>query len=435
MPAGGTLRLMMVVTGGWLAGATPMWGQSPDCSVWEEKHPAHTPNPRFGHAMAYDGGRQETLMIGNGSDGGITWTWDGHDWTEHNAGGPGAGSGTAMAYDELRQVVVLFDGQTWEWDGVQWTLRSYSGPPWRGQHAMVYDSARGVTVLFGGRVGGFFYGDTWEWDGNAWTLRNSGGPSPRGGHAMAYDASRGVTVLFGGYADSGLVYIRYKDTWEWDGTGWVLRSERGGPGYRRNHAMAYAAASAVTVLFGGIGDTGNLGDTWKWDGTTWTLLSKTGPPRRLYAGMAYDRMRAVTVLFGGFDGSQLGDTWELPSCPRDSDGDGVPDPDDECDISDLRLTVVIDGCDSGVANHLFDDGCTMADRIAECIEEAGNHGTFVSCVVELTNIWMQDEIITSRDKGPIQRCAAQADLPQSNDERVRPIKGPLTLPIKALSRP
>lgn len=106
--------------------------------------------------MAYDAARQETVMIGSGSDGGITWTWDGHDWTEHNAGGPGARFGTAMVYDELRQVVVLFDGQTWEWDGVQWTLRSYSGPPWRGEHAMAYDSARGVTVLFGGRVGGFF---------------------------------------------------------------------------------------------------------------------------------------------------------------------------------------------------------------------------------------------------------------------------------------
>jgi len=113
----------------------------------------------------------------------------------------------------------------------------------------------------------------------------------------------------------------------------------------------------------------------------------------------------------------------------------VPDPDDECDISDLSLTAVIDGCDSGVANHLFDDGCTMADRIAACAADADNHGAFVGCVGELTNIWMRDEIITSRDKGPIQRCAAHANLPEQREASTRPSKGALTSPIEALSRP
>ncbi len=422
MPAKRTLRLMMVVAGGWLAGAAPTRGQSPDCPAWEQKHPTHVPNPRYGHAMAYDGARQETVMVGGtGTDRGSTWTWDGHDWTEHKTAGPYAPSGTAMAYDELRQVVVLFGGQmTWEWDGVQWTIRSYSGPPPRANYAMVYDSARGVTVLFGGRVGGFSYGDTWEWDGKVWTLRNWGGPSPRGGHAMTYDASRGVTVLFGGFAGSGLVYIRYKDTWEWDGTGWVLRSKGGGQKARHYHAMAYDSIRRVTLQFGGIGDKGLLGDTWEWDGTTWTLLSEVGPPARINSAMAYDSARAVTVLFGGIGDFIYQDTWELPSYPLDSDCDGMPDSDDKCDKSDLRLTVVIDGCDSGVANHLFDDGCTMADRIAECAEGARSHGAFVRCVSELTNTWGRDKFITSRDKGPIQRCVALANQPQHGQERTRP---------------
>lgn len=100
---------------------------------------------------------------------------------------------------------------------------------------------------------------------------------------------------------------------------------------------------------------------------------------------------------------------EPPTC--DADGDGVPDGMDDCSDSDLSHTVVIDGCDTGVANELFDDGCTMADRIAECAEGVTTHGEFVSCVAQLTNDWKQDGLISGREKGRIQKCAAQADVP------------------------
>ena len=52
----------------------------------------------------------------------------------------------------------------------------------------------------------------------------------------------------------------------------------------------------------------------------------------------------------------------------DTDGDGIPDADDECPNSDLSATVVIDGCNSGVPNTLFSSGCTVSDLIAECAE-------------------------------------------------------------------
>ena len=47
--------------------------------------------------------------------------------------------------------------------------------------------------------------------------------------------------------------------------------------------------------------------------------------------------------------------------------------------------VIIDGCDSGVENHIFEDGCTISDRIAECAAGARNHGELVSCVAHLTD--------------------------------------------------
>lgn len=95
----------------------------------------------------------------------------------------------------------------------------------------------------------------------------------------------------------------------------------------------------------------------------------------------------------------------------DSDGDGVPDGADACSNSDLSSTVVIDGCESGVANALDADGCTISDLVAECADGARNHGAFVSCVAHLTNDLQTDRVISGREKGAIQRCAARSDLP------------------------
>jgi hypothetical protein len=256
---------------------------------------------------------------------------------------------------------------------------------------------------------------------------------------MAYDSRRHVTVLYGGVYGSS-------ETWEWDGRGWLRRTAFVGPELRMAHSMAYDSARGVTLLFSGAGPTGYNSETWEWDGTTWTLLSEIGPPARLYSAMAYDSARRVTVLFAGVVAGALAvnDTWELASCPRDSDGDGVPDPDDECDISDLRSTIVIAGCDTGVANQLFDDGCTMADRIGECAEGARNHKAFERCVKHLTKEWVREDLISKQERRAIRRCADRADDDDDNDDDgededghdhpARPIKGASTLPVETLGR-
>jgi hypothetical protein len=95
----------------------------------------------------------------------------------------------------------------------------------------------------------------------------------------------------------------------------------------------------------------------------------------------------------------------------DADSDGICDADDACPESDTSPTIVIDGCDSGVENRLFDDGCTMADEIAECAAGATNHGAFVSCVAHLTNGWKRAGLISGAEKGRIQSCAARANIP------------------------
>lgn len=388
----------------------------PACLHWVQQQSLA---PRAGTAMAYDSGRGVTVLFG-GYDGaykGDTWEWDGNTWRSRSTLGPSPRTVHAMAYDSARGVTVLFGGQgnsflgdTWEWDGRAWTIKGSSGPPPRAGHALVYDSGRGVAVLFGGGNGLTTYHDTWEWNGTEWSLRTTTGPAPRGVHAMAYDRNRGVTVLFGGAISTFGASPR--ETWEWDGTVWTSRGVSG-PSSRYGHAMSYDGARNVTVLFGG--QTNRLlatdTQTWEWDGTTWTPVITSGPSPRAYHAMAYDSQREMTVLFGGFGVvGTMDDTWELVAfC--DEDGDGIEDDQDACAESDLHETVLIADCDSGVANHVLDDGCTMMDRIAECEAAARNHGAFVTCVSDWVKQWSDEGVIDANEKGDIVHCAAQADAP------------------------
>ena len=94
-----------------------------------------------------------------------------------------------------------------------------------------------------------------------------------------------------------------------------------------------------------------------------------------------------------------------------SDGDGVPDGRDQCIGSSTNATVIIDGCDSGAPNTVFSTGCRISDQINDCAVGAANHGGFVSCVAHLTNDLKQAGIITGAQKGAIQSCAGQANIP------------------------
>ena len=84
---------------------------------------------------------------------------------------------------------------------------------------------------------------------------------------------------------------------------------------------------------------------------------------------------------------------------------------DACPTSILGASIVIDGCESGVDNTLATNGCTRSDSIAQIAAAAANHGDFVSGVAALTNAWVSEGIISGKEKGAIQSCAAKAKLP------------------------
>lgn len=74
------------------------------------------------------------------------------------------------------------------------------------------------------------------------------------------------------------------------------------------------------------------------------------------------------------------------------------------------VEVVIDGCRTKVYDQVY-MGSTITELIAGCADRARNHGQFVRCVAHLTGELQRAGIISGREKGRIQRCAARADIP------------------------
>jgi hypothetical protein len=96
----------------------------------------------------------------------------------------------------------------------------------------------------------------------------------------------------------------------------------------------------------------------------------------------------------------------------DIDGDGIADDVDECLPSDLSPTVLINGVNTGIQNTGANPaGCTFADLVVEmietCLDDAKNHGQFVSCVSHETNILKRAKTITGKQKGKIQSIVAK----------------------------
>ena len=216
-----------------------------------------------------------------------------------------------MAYDSVRQQIVLFGGysgtfddlnDTWVWDGTNWTQKlPTSNPAPRDSHGMVFDAAHGQTVMFGGSEHGADVNDTWTWDGTNWTPKSPvTSPTFRDSFGLVYDSAHSQVVLFGG---AQLTEFGLNDTWVWNGTNWTQLTPATSPPGRGNLAMVYDSARSVVVMFGGesYAEEGTpLGDTWLFDGTTWTqFTAPTSPPARIYPAMAYDALHSQTLLFSG----------------------------------------------------------------------------------------------------------------------------------------
>ena len=105
-------------------------------------------------------------------------------------------------------------------------------------------------------------------------------------------------------------------------------------------------------------------------------------------------------------------------------------------IEMIASNVTIDGCDTGVVDVVVtDDGGSISDLIDECAASAKNHGHFVSCVAHLTQVLKKAGVISGAEKGAIQSCAAQAQIPvPQNDWAVGDWKMDLTAGFNVFPR-
>jgi len=184
------------------------------------------------------------------------WRWENATWTEvATATAPLARQQHAMAFDVKRGVIVVFGGNgavgadallrdTWEFDGTSWTDRTLAaGPSARAGHAMAYDPIRQHVVMFGGDDGSSTLDDVWSWDGTTWTERTPAiRPAPRVTSQLAWDAPRKALVLYGAL----------DDTWLWDGAVWTPVPLFDVPKARRSHVLVPSPSGAGVIAFGGV---------------------------------------------------------------------------------------------------------------------------------------------------------------------------------------
>jgi hypothetical protein len=239
-------------------------------------------------------------------------------WDEITQPPPMQRARAAMAYDRARKRMVLFGGRmkqgdldvelddTWEFDGTNWIyIPTLVTPPARQHHVMAYDEVRQQIVMFGGLAPDTVaLDDTWTWDGATWTNKPTAmHPSARYGAAMAFDAARGEVVLFGGVAD-------LNDTWRWNGSAWKEATNATRPPGRGFGQLSNDRDRQRLVLLGGVG----FNDTWEWDGSDWLQRTPaTSPPARIFQPMAYSDTAKRTLFVAGIDGSWTwdGTNWSL----------------------------------------------------------------------------------------------------------------------------
>jgi len=126
---------------------------------------------------------------------------------------------------------------------------------------------------------------------------------------MAYDAARARLLLFGG--DRGTEF--FDETWTWQGGLWTKVRTGRHPSARSGAAAIYDPQRRAVVLFGGFaGNKTWLNDTWTWDGSAWTEQHPAViPPARGQAASAFDPASKAVVVVGGYSSASpgLADAW------------------------------------------------------------------------------------------------------------------------------
>lgn len=268
-----------------------------------------------GPAVLFGGQSDQTTYLDD------TWTFDSTTltWAQVPPGpAPSVRSAFEMAYDPIRDRVVLFGGwngglwlnDTWEWDGTNWLPMSpVNSPEVRDWHAMAFDPVSQTVIMFGGHnlnrwpAGPNTLGDMWSWDGNDWTqLSPATMPFMRFGHEMVLDQKRNRVVMWGGSSrqSSAVGAVSHFETWEWDGSNWTQITTANTPTANTFMGLVYDPRRERVVCYGGIVSGSGIGEVWEYDGNDWTQRTLVGTP--LVVGHTdgyFDAALGRVVNFGG----------------------------------------------------------------------------------------------------------------------------------------
>ncbi|MBI5171216.1 MAG: T9SS type A sorting domain-containing protein [Candidatus Eisenbacteria bacterium] len=301
------------------------------------------PADRFGFSYAFDSSRRRLFVFG----GQLTTGYSSEVWAldltgppawslVSAAGGPSARHFAAMAYDPVRDRLVLHGGRnaagslsdTWALSLAgtpAWSALSPSGTPpaARYGHAAAYDPVRDRLLVFGGRGASGLYGELWALSLGgppAWTPVTGAGsaPLPAAFASATYDAVHDDLVVVAGSDGSGIAHAHALDCAT---ATWTDLAPFGAPfAARSGHTATYDPLHGALVVFSG-GDLALLqwyADAWSLalDGSAvWTELPsfRPGPEPRTNHTAITDPSRARMLVFGGDDGAAFrNDLWELP---------------------------------------------------------------------------------------------------------------------------
>lgn len=305
---------------------------------WEILEQVFSPAQREAALFSHDSLRRQTLYYGGRREGSVfgdLWEWNGEGYVEvHDIGEPATTSSpSAFLFDEGRGCHLMIrpgvsEMETFVLCGVVWTrLDAVNAPPARAQSSIAYDSIRNRVVLFGGNDNDGLFNDTWELQGDTWTqLLLNTAPSARTNGMFQLHEAAGVMVLFGGRG----VNNRLNDTWTYDGSVWREVPSLEQPSPRFGPGMIYNAPRSRIMVHGG--EPGPIQDSWEFDGAIWTEVAEPRRPApRPFPAIGFDSTRKRVV----FAGSTPFDTWEFSYSANneveicagniDEDDDGLTD--------------------------------------------------------------------------------------------------------------
>jgi hypothetical protein len=96
----------------------------------------------------------------------------------------------------------------------------------------------------------------------------------------------------------------------------------------------------------------------------------------------------------------------------DTDHDGVRNSHDQCpDTTGLGAEVLIGTCKTSVANTADNVGCSVAQRIADCLATVSTDAQFRTCAGNLADALQSAGLITAKQNRLMDNCARKVHLP------------------------